>query len=123
MQKITKYLLSLGLSFGLIIIFSFFINLFNYFELLSGNIYKIILILLISLSIFVGGFYLGKNQVKNGFLNGLIYGLIICIIFMFISFIIVNEQFTISSLIYYLIIIITSISSAVIGINITSKEK
>lgn len=121
MQKIKIYITSLGINIALILIFSLFLNLFNYFEILNTNIYKVLLITLIGISSLTGGFYLGINSNEKGYLKGLIYGIITCIILITLS-IILNANLTTSSILYYLIIIIISSISSIIGIN-KKKEK
>jgi len=117
MQMVKNYLLSLGISFGLIIIFSFFINLFNYFELININIYKFILILLVSISVFSGSFVLGKKTSKKGYIEGIKFGLINSLFMFFISFLAFNNSFTLRSFIYYLILVFVSLLGGVFGIN------
>lgn len=117
MQMIKNYFISLGITFGLIIIFSFFINLFNYFELINQNIYKFILVIFASISIFIGSFILGKKTNKKGYLEGIKYGLIACVMMFIISFLAFDNSFNLSSFIYYLILMIVSVLGGVFGIN------
>lgn len=122
METIKKYLISFGISFGLILIFSFFLNLFNYFDLFNPKIYKVVLILLVGTSIFIGSFLLGKKSNEKGYLEGIKYGLISCLLMFFISFLAFSTKFNIDSLIYYLILIIISIIASIAGINRKTNE-
>lgn len=117
METIKKYLSSLGITLGLILAFSFFLNIFSYFDLLNSNIYKIILILTSAISILVGSFILGKKSDNKGYLEGIKFGLITIILFFIISFLAFSQKLTISSFIYYLILVITSSIGAMLGIN------
>lgn len=117
METIKKYLTSIGITLGLILSFSFFLNIFSYFDLLSNNVYKIILIFTSIISIAVGAFMLGKGANKKGYLEGIKFGLITTLLFFIISFLAFDQKITISSLIYYLILIITSSIGAMLGIN------
>ena len=117
MEKIKKYLISLGISLGLIIVFAFFINILNYFELINTGAYKTILILLAALSIFVGAFLLGKKASQKGYLEGLKFGLITCLLMLIISYLAFDSNISIDSLIYYIILLFTSCTGSMIGIN------
>lgn len=117
METIKKYLSSLGITLGLILAFSFFLNIFSYFDLLNSNIYKIILIITSAISILVGSFILGKKSDNKGYLEGIKFGLITTILFFIISFLAFSQKLTISSFIYYLILVITSSIGAMLGIN------
>lgn len=123
MENIKKYLISLGITLVLILIFSFFLNIFNYFELINGNFYKIVLILTSALSIAVGAFILGEKSENKGYLEGIKFGFITSILFFIISFLAFDQKMTTSSFIYYLILIITSSVGAMFGINKRSNTE
>lgn len=122
MEKIKKHSLSIGISLSLILIFSFFINLLNYYDLLSANLYKISLVLLVALSIFLSAFILGKNTKEKGYLEGIKFGILIVLIMSIISYLAFDNNITIKSIIYYLILLITSATGSAFGIN-NKKEK
>lgn len=123
METVKKYLISLGITFSLIIIISFFINLLNYFEILNTNAFKIIITLTGILSIFIGAFILGKNSNKKGYLEGLKFGIIICLLMFIISYLAFDNNMLLASLIYYLILIFTSCVGSMIGINKKTLDK
>ena len=108
MEKIKKYSISIGIT----LIFAFFLNILNYFNLISTNVYKIILIFMTSISVFIGAYLLGKETNKKGYLEGIKYGFIITILFWIISFLAFDENLKISNLLYYLVII-----GSMFGIN------
>ena len=116
MISIKNYLLSLGTCFGLLLIFSFFINVLNYFDILNNGTYKVLLTLSSILSIAIGSYILGTKTDNKGYLNGFLFGLITIALFLIFSILIKNNLST-SSIIYYLIITITSLISGAIGIN------
>ena len=111
-----NYLKSIVLTFGTIIVISFIINLFFYYNLVNDLIYKILLMISIISIVGVFSFLLGKKREKKGYLEGLKYGLVVVFI-MFLFSIILFKNIEINMLIYYPIIIITSLIFAVIGIN------
>lgn len=117
MNKIKKYSKCIGITLGLILIFSFFLNTLNYFNLININIYKLLLIIMSSISIFTGAYILGKQTQHNGYIEGLKYGIITTLLFYIISFLAFNQNINISNLLYYLIVITISIIGSMIGIN------
>ena len=117
MENLKKYLLSLGITFGLILSFSFLINIFNYFELFSLGVYKTVLIFFSLLSVCTGAFLLGKKTLQKGYLEGLKFGIITCFLMFMISYLAFDEGFSVNSLIYYLILIFSAVTSSMIGIN------
>lgn len=126
MNKIKKYSKCIGITLGLILIFSFFLNTLNYFNLININIYKLLLIIMSSISIFTGAYILGKQTQHKGYIEGLKYGIITTLLFYIISFLAFNQNINISNLLYYLIVITISIIGSMIGINKkedNSKEK
>lgn len=122
MNTTIKYLKNMGLLFLLILVFSFFINIFNYFNLLNQATYKTILILFVAVSVFVAAFMLGKSSKKNGYLEGLKFGIISTLSMFLISYLAFDSKISLSNLIYYLILIISSSVGAMFGIN-KKKEK
>lgn len=117
MNKIKKYSKCIGITLGLIITFSFFLNTLNYFNLININIYKILLIIMSSISILTGAYILGKQTQNKGYIEGLKYGIITTLLFYIISFLAFDQNINISNLLYYLIVITISIIGSMIGIN------
>ena len=97
-----------------IIIPIFILTIFNYFEIINNtNILKLIIILI---SILINSFYLGKNSKSKGYIEGLKFGIIFIIFITLFNLILVNE-FSLKIIIYYLLILITSMVGSTIGIN------
>ncbi len=117
MDTIKKYLKSTLITIGLMLVFCFFLNIFNYFEILPLNVYKIILVIFTIFSVFVGGFILGKSSLEKGYLEGLKFGILLVFIFFIISFLAFDKGFDYKSIIYYIILVISSCTSSMIGIN------
>lgn len=110
MTKI-KDLLKSTLYFIIIVaISSIFITVIDYFSLFNTNIIKLIIPIF---SIFISGYILGTKTSKLGYLAGIKLGSIIIILF--ISLVLILDKFHIKSLIYYLILLLTSILGSMIG--------
>ena len=113
LKKIGKFLLTTFIS---IIVLSFVLTIFYYFDIISNNIYNIMKMIIVIGSLFINSLLLGKNSNKYGIVEGLKLGAIFLIIMIIIK-LITNSSFDIRTLIYSLIILLTSSVGAVIGIN------
>ena len=121
-----KYLKKLGFSFlyiiGTILISTFIITILNYFNIISDKVISIFKILITILSLFIGGFYIGKRSNNKGYLEGLKLGLIFSIFLLIFNFLALSNSFKLKYLLFYLIIIISSILGSMIGINRRKKQ-
>lgn len=113
---IKKYLISYAYTLGIIIIGTFVITLLNYFNLLSSNVANTIMLIIVIVSIFIGSFLLGKKSNKKGYLEGIKYSAILIFLLVIINLLFI-KVFEIKSLIYFLIIIVSSTFGSMIGIN------
>lgn len=110
-----NYLKSTLYTLSTILIGTILITILNYFNILNGIPLKIIMLLIPIISIFIGSFKLGKQSTKKGYIEGLKYGIIWTILLTIINLIIKN--FTLLSIIYYIILILISTLSGSLGIN------
>ena len=99
-----------------IIISIFILRIFNYFELLNNNIIDTLKLLIVLISVFINSYIIGKNSKNKGYLEGLKFGSIFIIFILLYNLLFIN-QFTFKILIYYLLILVTSIVASTIGIN------
>ena len=116
-----KYLKNLSFSFLYIIvtilILTFITTLLSYFNILNDKIVSIIKIIIPILSMLIGGFYIGKKSLKKGFLEGLKLGGIFSILLIIFNYLALDNSFKFKYLLFYIILIITSILGSMIGIN------
>ena len=115
MKKLKIYLKSIAIFILSILITNIIITIFHYFDIFNINIIKVIKIITVVVSSIISGIYLGLNSNKKAYIEGSKLGLII-ITFM-ILFSIIFDRFTFKSLIYFLIILISIIFGAIIGIQ------
>lgn len=101
-----------------ILFFTFVFSLLSYFNILNYN--KVIKLITLILSCFISSFYLGMHTLKKGWFSGLKFGLF----FMVLSIIptIILKDFKLSYLVFYTIIIFTSILSSCFGIMQKKEE-
>lgn len=116
-----KYLKNLGMSFlyiiGSILILTFLITILNYFNLMNDKITSIFKIIIPIISLLIGGFYIGKRSIKKGFIEGLKLGLIFSVLLIIFNYLAFDNSFKIKYLLFYSILIISSILGSMIGIN------
>ena len=112
---VNKILNSLLTFFIIIITGTLVITIFNYFNILSSNIISIMRLILPVIAIFISSYKLGKVSDKKGYLEGLKFGGIVILIFTIL--VILLDKLELRSLIYYLILLLTSVMSSMVGIN------
>ena len=114
-----RYLKNIGRTllymFIIIIMFTLLITILSYFNIFNDNITKIMKYIIPIISTFIGGIMMGTRTNKKGIIEGLRLSFIIISIFMLFS--IILSSFKLQSLIYYLIIIITTIFGSLIGVQ------
>ena len=110
MVSIKNLLKSFIYFIGIILISTIILTIIDYFSLFNTSILKLIIPII---SIFISSFILGKKTTKLGYLSGIKLGLLIIIIF--IILVLLLDKFTIKSLIYYLILLLTSTLGSMLG--------
>jgi len=109
------YLKDIGYVFGIIIIGLFIFTCLNYFNIISDKVMSVLKILLPVIALGFGGFYLSKNSSKRGIVEGIKIGVLISIFILLISLLGFNDKFEWKNLIYYLILIISSMGGGIIA--------
>lgn len=116
-----EYLKNIGKSllyiFSIIIISTFLITILNYFNIIGSKIVAILKIFIILISMFIGGYSIGKNSKQKGWLEGLKLSGIVVVILVLFKYLGLQDKFSINHLIYYLILVISCTLGSMIGIN------
>ena len=116
-----KYLKNIGMSFiyiiSSILILTFITTILSYFNILSDKIVSIIKIIIPIISLFIGGFYIGKISNKKGFIEGIKLGSIFSIFLIIFNFLALSNSFKFKYLLFYIILIISCSLGSMIGIN------
>jgi len=110
-----NYLKSMVYSLSIILISTILLTILNYFNIISRIPLKIVMLLIPITSLFIGSFKLGKVSNKKGYIEGLKYGTIWIFLLLIIN--LITKNFTITSIIYYIILLLISVSAGVLGIN------
>ena len=117
LKKLGKFLL---IIFSSILILGLLLNTLYYFDIVNNNIYNIMKMLIVLVTLFVSALFFGKSSLKYGFVEGLKPGAIFLLVMVILK-LITNSAFDIRTGIYSIIILLTTSVGAIIGIN--KKEK
>ena len=113
-----KYIKSLIIFLSSLIIIPAFLTIFNLFKL---NTSRIAIIIIGALLMLIVGFITGKNSNSKGYLKGLLISVISITILLILS-LLFRFQLNINSLIYYVVLVISTTLGSMIGINKKSKK-
>lgn len=121
-----KYLKNISISILYIItsilILTFITTLFSYFNIIGEKTVSIFKIIVPIISLFIGGFYIGKRSIKKGWFEGLKLGLIFIILLIIFEFLALDISFKGRNILYYIIIIISSMFGSMIGIGMKKNR-
>ena len=81
MNLIKKYGFTLGIMFGFILFFLFFIVVLNYTSMINKSTLAILKIVTVVISFFIGGFIVGIKSNKKGWFEGFKIGSIMVLLF------------------------------------------
>ena len=117
MNVFFKYLKSIIFFFISLIIIPFLLTLSNIFKIETN---KIIIIIIWAIIMFISGFLVGKKTNNKGYLKGLLFS-IFCIFILLLLSLIFGFKLNINSLIYYIILIISTTFGSMMGISKSKK--
>lgn len=116
-MNVLKYLKALLYMLISVIVFSFFISTLNYFDIIGKGLINVFQIIAVIVSMFIGGFYVGKNSSNKGYLQGLKIGGIALTILFLLNYLGFGNGFSLEILLFYLIVMVSVITGSVVGIN------
>lgn len=114
-----KFLKCYAYLFGQIIIYTLIISLINYFTKINMNLIKIIIPII---SLLLSSIILGKNSNNKAYLEGIKFSIIYIIFIIIFSYLIIKIPFKIKKLLFYSILILTSMLGSMFGINLKNKH-
>lgn len=117
MDNIKNYLIAIGYFLLVVAVFAIILTIFNYYDIVTNKLFKVIKVLIPSLALFIGGYKVGNNANKKGYIEGIKLSLIVIVLLFMFSYLGFNASFSISLILYYIILIISSMLGAMIGIN------
>lgn len=117
MQYIKNIIYSLGLMLATLFVFTFLVTILSYFNIMSDTLTTIFKMIIPIVSVLASSILLGLKSTKKGWLEGIKLGTLICILLFFFNLFGLNNSFKLNQLLFYGILIFTSIVGSMIGIN------
>lgn len=118
LKNLLKYLGFYAIFLILIIVICSILNLLG----VNSTITNLILFIFNTILFFVFGFKNGKLTTSKGYLAGLKIGATFLLLLLIISLFLNKNMFSITSLIYYVILILSSLLGGMMGINKKSDK-
>ena len=116
-----NYLKNVGISFIYIICFllglTFISTLFNYINLFGNTFINVLKVIIPIISLFVGGFVIGKRTGKKGWLEGIKLSLIFLAFLTIFNYLALDSSISLKTVIYYIILVIATTFGSMIGVN------
>lgn len=107
----------IGIMTGILLFFALFITFLNYFNIIGKKTVTIFEIIGPILTLFIGGFLIGKESKQKGWLEGLKLAIIFLVIITLFNYLGLRNHLEMKNLIYYLILTTTCMFGSMIGIN------
>lgn len=123
LKSFKKYSIAFSIFLGTIFIFTFFLSIFHYFDVLSYQVVVGLKFIILLISFFGGGFFMSVSATKKGWLEGLKFAFIISIFLLLFQVLGIDKSFHMKDLIFYFILFLTAILGGMIGIHFTLHEK
>ena len=117
MKYLKNIIFSLRIVLETIFVFSFMLTLLSYLNIISNSLTTIFKMLIPIISVLASSIVMGINSTKKGWLEGLKLGILICILLFTFNILGLNNKFKIGQLLFYGILIFTSIVGSMIGIT------
>ena len=123
-MKVLKNIgISILVSFVLVLVLTFILTVFNYFDFINNGVFVFFLIFNLIVSIFVGGFIIGKKGNKKGYLEGLKFGFVICFILFLLNYLGFEKSMNLKYVVFNLIVLVCSMFGGMVGISFRSSKK
>ena len=112
-----KYLKTLIYILVPILILNTIISLLHYFNIIGNGSISYFKLFIMAISMLIGGIYIGSKASKKGWLEGLKIGFEVILILFVISYLAFDQGMNVKTLIYYFILLSSSMLGSMIGIN------
>ncbi len=121
------YLKNIGISFGFILGSLFGITLLitflHYMNLIGSKVLSVLEILTPLIALFVGGFVIGKKSKQKGWLEGLKLSGIFLVVLVLFQYLGLHSSFSLKNVLFYVLLIVSTVFGSMIGINKSSKNE
>lgn len=113
---------ALGFSILFLLLLTLIVTLLNYVGIFGLSIVKAFSYITPFISFFIGGILLGKQSINKGWLEGLKLGLISIVLLFCFNFLALNQGYTTSNLILYIVVLLGCILGSMVGINMKKEQ-
>ena len=122
-----KYFETMSICFGVgllsLLVSSFILTVLNYFDLVTGNIFTVLKLLIPFLSLLIAGILLGRKSKSKGWLEGLKLSLGFIVLFTLIQLFFLEDPFRLTNVLYDAILMMITIFGSMLGINMKTNQK
>lgn len=115
MTNLKKYLIHFSITIISILLSLLILTILYNCNIINETFYNILKLVTLLLSIFINSYILGKKAKSKGYLEGIKLFCLIIVLFLITS--LFTNSFKLKTIIYYLIILITSLFGSMLGIN------
>lgn len=112
-----KYLKSLIFILVPMFVLNVIATLLYYFNILGSGSINYIKLFIIAISMLIGGIYIGSKASKKGWLEGVKVGIEVIVLLFIIGYLAFDKGLNIKTLVYYFILLVSSVLGSMIGIN------
>lgn len=112
-----KYLKVLVYILVPLLIFNTILSICYYFSIIGSGTVNYLKLFSVGVSMLIGGIYIGGKTSKKGWLEGLKIGLEVIILLFIIGYLAFNQGLGLKNIIYYMILLVSSVLGSMIGIN------
>lgn len=113
---------SLGITMFLFLIITLLATILNYFNIIASGGMGVFKMFIPIVSILVGGFYLGSKAKNKGWLEGVKLSIFFLILLTLCHLVWMKDTFGFKNVLYYLILMISSMVGSMLGINLKKKD-
>jgi len=110
-------------SISLILILTFILTIFNYINFINDGFLIFFEVFNLVISIFVGGFFVGKKSYKKGWLEGIKFGFIFTVLMVLINYLGFDVNISVKFIIFNIIILVVAMFGGMVGISFRKEKK
>lgn len=115
MNRFKNYLLCFLFGICLVLLYLVFCSIFLFFDIFNYEVIHIINYVFLLIVFFICGFRCSMYEKRKGYLNGFIIGVMFVMFFSLIS--LIFSHLELSSLVYYISLIMSCIVGGIFGVN------
>ena len=119
------YMKNLGIAFGVIIGsllgVTLIVTLLHYINWIGSKTLSVLEIITPLLSLFIGGFIIGKNSKQKGWFEGLKLGGLFLTLLILFQYLGLRIHFSVKTILFYILLLVSCVFGSMLGINKKAK--